>query len=85
MQELKINGIYKHFKGDCYLVLDVAIHSETKEKYVVYRGLYGDTPLYIRPYDMFFSEVDHEKYPNVTQKYRFELQDIKSVASSFKG
>ncbi len=79
MNELKINGIYKHFKGDYYIVLDVAIHSETKDKYVVYRGLYGENELYIRPIDMFLSEVDHKKYPNISQKYRFELQNIKSV------
>ena len=79
MRELKINGIYKHFKGDNYLVTDIATNSETKEKYVVYRRLYGDGSLWIRPMDMFLSEVDHIKYPNVKQKYRFELQDIKSV------
>ena len=78
-REIKLHGVYKHFKGDYYLVEDVAIHSETKEKYVVYRALYGDCSLYIRPYDMFMYEVDREKYPNVEQKYRFELQDIKSV------
>ncbi len=78
-REIKLHGVYKHFKGDYYLVEDVAIHSETKEKYVVNRALYGDCLLYIRPYDMFMSEVDREKYPNVEQKYRFELQDIKSV------
>ena len=80
MRELKINGIYKHFKGDYYLVEDVAFHSETKEEYVVYRRLYGDGGLWIRPKDMFLSEVDHEKYPDVKQVYRFELQNIESVA-----
>lgn len=79
MRDLKIKGIYKHFKGNYYLVEDIAEHTETKEQYVVYRRLYGDTSLKIREYKMFMSEVDHEKYPDVKQKYRFELQDIKSA------
>ncbi len=83
--ELKIHGIYRHFKGDYYIVEDVATHSETKDKYVVYRALYGDTNLYIRPYDMFLEKVDKVKYPNVKQEYRFELQHIESVASKFEG
>ena len=84
MNELKINGVYRHFKGDYYLVCDVAIHSEDRNEYVIYRPLYGDNSLYIRPKDMFLSEVDHEKYPNVKQKYRFELQNIESVAKKAK-
>ena len=71
--------IFKHFKGQEYKIVAVAIHSETKEKYVVYRWLYWNNEVYIRPLDMFLSEVDHEKYQNVTQKYRFELQEIESL------
>ena len=73
------NRIYRHFKGDYYLVVDICEHSETGEMLIIYRSLYGDGKLYARPYEMFISKVDRDKYPNVEQEYRFQLQDIKSV------
>jgi hypothetical protein len=79
MRELVIKGIYKHFKGDLYLVEDVAIFSEDDTELVIYRALYEDTALYANLKDTFLSEVDHVKYPDVKQKYRFELQNIESL------
>ena len=77
--EVKVKGIYKHFKGDMYIVEDIAEHSETGEQLVLYRGLYGTSHLYARPYDMFLEKVDKNKHPDIKQEYRFELQNIKSV------
>ena len=71
-------GIYKHFKGDYYLVEDIAIDSETGNDMIVYRALYGDNKLYVRNKDMFLSKVDKKKYPNSSQEYRFEFQNIES-------
>ena len=83
MRKLEVNRIYKHFKGDYYIVLGTGINWETLEEYVIYRALYGDGKVYLREINNFLSEVDHEKYPNVKQKYRLELQEIESVNKWF--
>lgn len=61
----------KESKRYMYLIIGVAIHSETRESFMVYKALYDDEELFIRPLDMFLSEVEHDKYPYIKQKYRF--------------
>ena len=83
MERFFKNGdVVRHFKRETadpttndylYLIIGEATHSETRERLMVYQALYGDGKLYVRPYDMFMSEVDREKYPNSKQKYRFEI------------
>lgn len=75
-REIKVHGIYRHFKNRLYIVEGVAQDSETQEDVVIYRKLYGDNGLWVRKKSMFLGEVDHEKYPDVTQKYRFELVEL---------
>ena len=80
MREIQLKRVYRHFKGDYYLVEDLARDSETGELCVIYRKLYGDGGLWVRPLSMFLSKVEKGKYPNAPQEYRFELQDIPSKA-----
>lgn len=71
--EVKIGGIYRHFKGKKYKVIAIGYDSEVEDrKLVIYEALYDDHKVWVRPFDMFISEVDHDKYPDVEQKYRFE-------------
>lgn len=73
MRQIEPNRDYRHFKGKLYYVENIVTHSETNEPMVLYWALYGEHKRFVRPLDMFLSEVDHEKYPDVKQKYRFEL------------
>ena len=76
-RKIKVGTKYRHFKGNLYEVIAIAYDSESNNdevlhKLVVYKALYGDGKIWVRDYDMFNSCVDKEKYPNVSQEYRFE-------------
>lgn len=79
------NEIYKHFKGNLYRIVTLAIHTETKEQMIVYQALYGEYQIFVRPLAMFMEPVDKEKYPKVQQKMRFErVEEIVLIESQPK-
>lgn len=77
----KPQELYRHFKGNIYQIRCLARHTETREMMVVYQAMYDTFEIYVRPLSVFMEEVDHVKYPDVRQRYRFELlQDAKQEA-----
>ena len=75
MEKIEIGKIYRHFKGNYYMVEDVALDSESKERMVVYKALYSreDSQIWVRPEKMFLEQIPERKDNITGQKHRFEL------------
>lgn len=80
MRNILLNHVCRHFKGKYYLPMNIAEHSGNGEPYVVYRALYGEGLVYIRPMEEFLSKIDKKKYPNALQDFRFEISEIPAGA-----
>lgn len=76
MEQVKIGKVYRHFKGNYYFIVDIALNSETQERMVIYRAIYdrNDSQIWVRREAMFLEEIDSNRKDNITgQKHRFEL------------
>ena len=75
MEDIKL-GVYKHYKGNYYLVENIALNTETDEQMVIYKALYGNGEVFARPINSF-----NQKLEGKSQEHRFELQTIKSATN----
>jgi hypothetical protein len=82
-REVQTHSVYRHYKGQMYYVMSLAEHTETNEYMVVYHGLYGEAETWVRPMDMFLSEVPEDAENPMGQRYRFELMDFDTESNEY--